>query len=89
MKDLSADSLLFPSRSNVKVALCYNSALCSFRNLLSLAGLEGETFTLHSPRVGGLSEAANSGEVSDSALQRQVGDSSYGSICILGKVDGG
>ena len=50
----------------------YDNMLKTLQLSLSEIGLDGKTFSLHSIRTGGLSEAANSGSVSNSDLQRHV-----------------
>ena len=51
----------------------YNSALCKVRQVLSKANIvDAQQFSLHSFRVGAVSEAANGGLVSDSDLQRHA-----------------
>lgn len=50
----------------------YDNMLKTLRFSLSEIGVDGKAYTLHSLRTGGLSEAANSGSVSNSDLQRHV-----------------
>ena len=51
----------------------YNSALCKMRQVLSKANIvDAQQFSLHSFRVGAVSEAANGGLVSDSDIQRHA-----------------
>ena len=57
--------LLFP--------ISYNSALVKVHNILLKANInESQNFTLHSFRVGAVSEAVNSGLICDSDIQRHV-----------------
>ena len=54
--------------------------LSLLRNSLSMLGLEGKLFSLHSPRTGALSEAANSKKVDKDDLQRHVRWKSAGMV---------
>ena len=58
----------------------YNNMLSLLRNSLSLLGLDGKLFSLHSPRTGALSEAANSNKVDKDDLQRHVRWKSSGMV---------
>ena len=58
----------------------YNNMLSLLRSSLSLLGLDGKLFTLHSPRTGALSEAANSEKVEKDDLQRHVRWKSAGMV---------
>ena len=50
------------------------------RSSLSMLGLDGKLFSLHSPRTGALSEAANSKKVEKDDLQRHVRWKSAGMV---------
>ena len=81
-----SDGLLFPSLKAVKIGLglnkfhrdvcldrpvSYNHSMSSLRSALTAIGCCGNEYSLHSLRMGGLSEAANSGKCSLSQLKRQ------------------
>ena len=72
----SDSSLLFPA-SNLsglftEKEASYHQILTGFRGALRFMGVENyKDFTLHSPRTGGLSDAANSGLCSSAELTRQ------------------
>ena len=74
---------LFPNFRVAKVEQCnkmgivildspvsYSTMLQELRSNLNFIGLKGNEFSLHSVRVGALSEIANSNEVDKSVLQR-------------------
>ena len=58
----------------------YNNMLNLLRSSLSMLGLDGKLFSLHSPRTGALSEAANSKKVERDDLQRHVRWKSAGMV---------
>ena len=79
------DGFLFPSLKSVPVCkkdlkvrrtvvllkpISYSNTLKEFRSVLDSIGLIGRNYSLHSPRTGGLSEAANSGRCSQNQLKR-------------------
>ena len=65
ISSLPSGSILFP--------YSYNSALIKVRKLLRDAGISSDdSFTLHSFRVGSVSEAMNGGLISDSDVQRHA-----------------
>ena len=78
LKNISRDDgLLFPAievRNKKFLALkkpvSYGASLKCLRDALSAIGYDGMKFSLHSPRTGGLSEAANSGKCSMESLRR-------------------
>ena len=50
----------------------YNNMLSLLRSSLKMLGLDGKLYSLHSPRTGALSEAANAKDVDKDDLQRHV-----------------
>ena len=71
----SPQELLFPASAQhgdlAQNPIQYNTMLSAFRGVMSLINVpDFKLYTLHSPRTGGLSEAANSGLCSEAELTR-------------------
>ena len=72
-----SDGLLFPSFRHTKKGLVmlkhplsYDAALKEFRSILSSCGYDAKLYSLHSPKNGAVSRAANSGVCSNEQLKR-------------------